>query len=68
MNNDFNNLSVIILTYKTELDILEKCHAEGVAAYPEEACGFITGPSDDPDLLEFLSEVPNHTLIPFSIE
>ena len=25
MNNDFNNLSVIILTYKTELDILEKC-------------------------------------------
>ena len=25
MNNDFNNLSIIILTYKTELDILEKC-------------------------------------------
>ena len=24
MNNDFNNLRVIILTYKTELDILEK--------------------------------------------
>ena len=34
------------------VDILEKCHAEGVAAYPEEACGFISGTSSDPDLLD----------------
>ena len=35
-------------------DILAKCHEQGVAAYPEEACGFITGSRDDPELLELV--------------
>ena len=40
-------------------DILAKCHAQGVAAYPEEACGFITGSRDDPDLLETVWPMQN---------
>ena len=41
------------------VDILEKCHSEGVAAYPEEACGFISGTSSDPDLLDAVWPMQN---------
>ena len=39
--------------------ILAECHAHGVEAYPEEACGFIVGNLDDTESLEAVYPMRN---------
>jgi len=39
--------------------ILAECHAHGVAAYPEETCGFIVGNLDDTESLETVYPMRN---------
>jgi cystathionine beta-lyase/cystathionine gamma-synthase/proteasome lid subunit RPN8/RPN11 len=39
--------------------ILAKCHAHGVEAYPEETCGFIVGNLDDAESLETVYPMRN---------
>jgi proteasome lid subunit RPN8/RPN11 len=41
------------------LDLLEACYVEGINAYPEEACGMLSGRKDDPLHLNAIHPMKN---------
>ena len=39
--------------------LLQRCYAHGVAAYPDEACGILSGPADDPAAVDEFHPLAN---------
>lgn len=40
-------------------DVLRQCYAHGQATYPEEACGYLSGPEAEPGALTEVHPIPN---------
>ncbi|MBI3994266.1 MAG: Mov34/MPN/PAD-1 family protein [Candidatus Lambdaproteobacteria bacterium] len=47
------------MTLHIPAELLQRCYAHGLAAYPDEACGLLSGPADAPESVDEFHPLPN---------